>query len=1703
MTDGSKDGWARISALGWRSKNRRDRKKNHRVSPRVERLEQLALLVPIGPLTFTVNSTDPTNLGTLSGNGEIIGYYPGEVNLLTAILAVNLHAQDNIAAGSAPAHDTINFDIVPGETFGPSPGTIGSYTNPASGPFLITPGSQGSVPIAASVTIDATTQSGFAPDKPQVYLSGTLVNQDGESGLELDGGSSSVTGLGFINFDNLPTFISALTLGGNGGDSVTDNVFGISPTGKAAGNATDISIRTAGNTIGGIASGAGNIISNNGVGFGVLLDGGASSGPSGVTGNLIEGNLIGTDASGENAFGNSAGVAIENADDNTIGGTTGAARNVISGNIDGIDLNGAKETDSAGDPLGSFGNLIEGNWIGTDATGTARLANTHYGISITADENNNNTIGGTLAAEGNLIAFNSLDGVTIYSSTFGPLDQSTGDAILGNQIFGNGGIGIDLGNNGAIPNDSRGHVGPNNYQNFPVVQDPNASGIIQGSLASAAGTYRVEYFADTPTGSSGHVGQVFLGAQSVTIGVSGAINLSFNPTVNVPTGSTIVATATDASGDTSEFTFAAPPALIVNETADQDITSLSPGELSLRAAIETVNQETDTPDQTIDFNIPDSNVPVITLSSPLPAVAVPVIIDASTQPGTGMVAINGAQAGSSDGLDLAGGYSTVEGLIIQHFTGNGIVIEDLGGDTVIGNFIGTGTDGSGDATDMNTGDGVLIKGTSDNTIGGNGVQIITGNRAAGVEIQSAGATGNVVQGNSIGLDATGAAVGNGGGVFIDNNASNNTIGGNTESARNIISGNSNAGIDLYQDASANVVEGNYIGVSASANSTMPNAVGVLIEASSTKNTIGGNTPAAANVISGNTGAGVELTGSAVADNQVQGNLIGTDPSGTTTLPNQTGVLIQQGAFGNLIGGLSSSSSGTLTGDGNIISGNTGSGVLIEGTATSNNSVLGNDVGTDIHGAMAIANGSAGVQIAQGATLNTIGGAVAGSGNLISGNNNAGVLITDPMTGDNVVQGNSIGTNAAGTAAIANSGQGVQLTSGTYGNSIGGASGNSGGKLTGAGNLISGNADSGIGIFPGNTQGTNGNAIAGNDIGTDITGASALANHDGGIRIVESSANTIGGENPGTGNLISGNAAGASDQGDGITIEGPPSSPTIANPGANSNVVIGNIIGLASGREAQLANAGNGVTIEQTATGNLIGVDPPGNVAGNVISGNDGDGVLISGSNNGSNAIEGNFIGSDGSGTKPLGNAAGVVISGGSAKNTVGGTAGAARNLISGNQQAGVEITDPFTNQNQVLNNLIGTQTNGTVRLDNSGPGVLIQSEAADNSIGAPGAGNVISGNTGDGVSLLGVGTTGNNIFANKIGADINGNAGANLGNLGNGVFIQDASANHIGGSLGTGVQPSDGNIISDNFDAGVVVSGAFTDGDSILSNVLSGNGTLGIDLEDGANNAMTPPLFTVVIGINGGGGLTDAAQVVGTEGTYLVQFFSSPTRTVDTLRAQAAHFVASATVQLTSNGFVNTPLPSPAPGDKYIVMTVTDNEGDTSQFSFASVNGAHVDQGMHLSSRDAEELKSNKSVITVGGTLSLTDIITINQQLSSVAQVRIDGKGKHAKPPGPPEPTGTIFFEVGNKVLARVKVKVLKGVAQAKARVKLKAAGTQTIFAVYEPDGAAQQNGFTPTFTSSTVTVNPAARKHGGKPKAIEFADARVNFDMSRARGRR
>ena len=238
-----------------------------------------------------------------------------------------------------------------------------------------------------------------------------------------------------------------------------------------------------------------------------------------------------------------------------------------------------------------------------------------------------------------------------------------------------------------------------------------------------------------------------------------------------------------------------------------------------------------------------------------------------------------------------------------------------------------------------------------------------------------------------------------------------------------------------------------------------------------------------------------------------------------------------------------------------------------------------------------------------------------------------------------IEGNYIGTDLSGSVALGNGADGIHIDNGAANNVVGGPGTAASGSLAGAGNLISGNGTNGVEITGGTTTGSNGNTIEGNFIGTNGAGLKSVPNQQNGVRIMGSSGNQVGGTVVGTGNLISGNGA------DGIGIIGP-ETPTAADPGANSNVVIGNVIGLNLTREAGLSNAGNGLTIAQATSGNLVGVDTQGDIEGNVISDNRGDGILVVGAHATQNVIEASYIGADGMGRNAFPNATGVVISGG-------------------------------------------------------------------------------------------------------------------------------------------------------------------------------------------------------------------------------------------------------------------------------------------------------------------------------------------------------------------------------------------------------------------------------------------------------------------------
>jgi len=195
-------------------------------------------------------------------------------------------------------------------------------------------------------------------------------------------------------------------------------------------------------------------------------------------------------------------------------------------------------------------NAIEGNFIGTNAAGTVALGNGLNGVLVATGSNNN--IGGLTQAARNLISGNRSAGVAVTSGT--------GNSILSNSIFGDGGLGIDLGPVGVTPNDpGDGDSGANGLQNFPVLTVANPAGTntnIQGTLNSNPGsTFRIEFFSSQfPNASGFGEGQTFIGFTNVTTDGSG--NASFNQTVPVavPAGQVIAATATNtATNNTSEF----------------------------------------------------------------------------------------------------------------------------------------------------------------------------------------------------------------------------------------------------------------------------------------------------------------------------------------------------------------------------------------------------------------------------------------------------------------------------------------------------------------------------------------------------------------------------------------------------------------------------------------------------------------------------------------------------------------------------------------------------------------------------------------------------------------------------------------------------------------------------------------------------------------------------------------------------------------------------------------------------------------------------------------------------------------------------------------------------------------------------------------------------------------------------------------------
>jgi titin len=320
----------------------------------------------------------------------------------------------------------------------------------------------------------------------------------------------------------------------------------------------------------------------------------------------------------------------------------------------------------------------------------------------------------------------------------------------------------------------------------------------------------------------------------------------------------------------------------------------------------------------------------------------------------------------------------------------------------------------------------------------------------------------------------------------------------------------------------------------------------------------------------------------------------------------------------------------------------------------------------------------GIQVSGNAQWNIIGGdrttgsGPLGQGNVISGNGNNGIVFSGAGVASNTVSGNRIGTNAAGTEVIGNGQWGVHIGGGASANTIGGAT-------EGRRNVISGN-NWGIGVAD---PGTNNNVIRGNYIGTDATGTVDLGNTWEGVDVYSGAQHTTIRDN-----LVSGN------NNWGVYLE---------SSGTSHNVVSGNRIGTDATGSLGLGNSSGGVNVCCEATDNLVGGDEP--AERNIISGNGGSAVSISGSGTTSNTVSGNYVGVDVSGTAALGNGGNAVhIYDGAAYNVIGGGTAGERNVISGNDYGAVINGG---HHNRIAGNYLGLDSSGTAPLGNSSAGAGI------------------------------------------------------------------------------------------------------------------------------------------------------------------------------------------------------------------------------------------------------------------------------------------------------------------------------------------------------------------------------------------------------------
>jgi hypothetical protein len=502
--------------------------------------------------TFTV-----TNTGDNGGVDPAPG--AGTGTLRQAIVDVNNDLQDNTASP-----DVIAFDIP----------QAGVHTISLLGDLP---------PIANPALLDGYTQPGAKPNTLAVGDNAVLAVEIDASQLNGDPvlvlrGQGSITVRGLV-INHLVNNCAAIQVNSSL-DVIAGNFLGTDTAGaRTFANQVGVGVLVSSDsgqgavasqtTIGGLNPADRNVISVGSYGefnAGIVLNAGLDT--------VIEGNYVGTDATGAASLGNAYGINVNGTVGTTVGGTTPAARNVISGNaIAGVLIDSKKEP-----------NVVEGNFIGTDATGTAPLGNK---IGVELGDTTDAIIGSTVPSAGNLIAFNTSDGVVVEGNL---LLRTFHDPIRLNSVFGNQGLGIDLvgvdatgapPGNGAVNDPQDQDTGPNDLQNFPILAEATSDGrgtTVSGLLNSTPdSSFLLDFYSSPADGSS----QRYVGTAPVLTDGNGNATFDVTLPTTVPNGWLLTATATTADtapfGDTSEFaspiSVVGPPPVSVLSSALQDATA--------------------------------------------------------------------------------------------------------------------------------------------------------------------------------------------------------------------------------------------------------------------------------------------------------------------------------------------------------------------------------------------------------------------------------------------------------------------------------------------------------------------------------------------------------------------------------------------------------------------------------------------------------------------------------------------------------------------------------------------------------------------------------------------------------------------------------------------------------------------------------------------------------------------------------------------------------------------------------------------------------------------------------------------------------------------------------------------------------------------------------------------------------------------------